>query len=128
MPELPEIETVVNALKKVVTGKKIKDVYLGEKGLRWPFPVKFKDKVVGKIIREPFRRGKYCILPLDKFNWILIHLGMSGQIRILNKKPNPSKHDHVIISLTGKIYIMLTDPRRFGCLDLVHGKLKNNVR
>ena len=126
MPELPEIETVVNALKKIVTHKKIKNVYLGNKGLRRPFPVNFKEKVIGKTLGKPFRRAKYCLLPLEEKQWVLIHLGMSGQIRILNKKPVLSKHDHVMISLTGGIYIMLTDPRRFGCLDLIQSNLHDN--
>ncbi len=74
MPELPEVETVRKALAKAVTNKKIIDIYYGNIGLRFPFPYKFKQRVIGKTLLKPRRIGNYCILPLDTKQKILFHL------------------------------------------------------
>jgi len=126
MPELPEVETVRQALEKAVTNKKIIGIYHGNIGLRFPFPYQFKQKIIGKTFLKPRRIGKYCILPLDSKQKILLHLGMSGKIRILGKKPKLGDHDHMLMYLEGEIYILLTDPRRFGFVDIIEGNEKNN--
>ena len=122
MPELPEVETITRALKKVVVGEKIKELYLGNKKLRFPYPNNFSKHVIGESFSIPFRRAKYCVLPLLNGKKIVIHLGMSGQIRILNEKVKIEKHDHVIIYLNNGIYIKYTDPRRFGFIKLLENK------
>ena len=122
MPELPEVETITRALKKVVVGETVKELYLGNKQLRFPYPKNFTKKIIGESFTVPFRRAKYCILPLSNENKIVMHLGMSGQVRILNEKVKIEKHDHLIIYLNNGIYIKYTDPRRFGFIKLIESK------
>ena len=126
MPELPEVETVRKALEKAVINKKIVDIFHGNRGLRFPFPYQFKKRVIGKTILKPRRIGKYCILPLNSNEKILLHLGMSGKIRILDKKPKLGDHDHMLMTLEDETYILLTDPRRFGFVDIIEGNEKSN--
>ena len=95
MPELPEVETVTRALEKTISNKKIINFYHGEKNLRFPFSRKHSKEIIGNKILRPYRLGKYCILPLSSKKNFLIHLGMSGKISILNKKPKIGKHDHI---------------------------------
>ena len=119
MPELPEVETVKRALDKTISNKKIIDFYHGEKNLRFPFPRKHSKEIIGNKILRPYRLGKYCLLPLSSRKNLLIHLGMSGKISILKKKPKMEKHDHILISLEGEIYLVYNDQRRFGFIDLI---------
>ena len=118
MPELPEVETVKRALDKTISNKKIIDFYHGEKNLRFPFSRKHSKEIIGNKILRPYRLGKYCILPLSSKKNLLIHLGMSGKISILKKRPKMGKHDHILISLEGEIYLVYNDQRRFGFIDL----------
>lgn len=126
MPELPEVETVKRALEKSIENKRIIDFYHGEKDLRFPFPKHYSKKLKGNIILKPFRIGKYCILPLSNKKNILLHLGMSGKILILNKKPEIGAHDHVLITLEGEIYILYNDQRRFGFIDIIDENIFDN--
>ena len=126
MPELPEVETVKNALSKVVVGAKVTNVFTGEKKLRIPFPNNFKKILIGRAFSKPFRRAKYCLLPIGNFEFLIIHLGMSGKIRILNFNPPPEKHDHLIISLDNEFHIIYNDTRRFGFVDIIKGDLDKN--
>jgi formamidopyrimidine-DNA glycosylase len=126
MPELPEVETVKRALEKSIENKRIIDFYHGEKDLRFPFPKHYLKKLKGNIILKPFRIGKYCILPLSNKKNILLHLGMSGKILILNKKPEIGAHDHVLITLEGEIYILYNDQRRFGFIDIIDENIFDN--
>ena len=126
MPELPEVETVKKALENSIKYKKIIDFYHGEKELRFPFPRVYLKKLKGNIILKPFRIGKYCILPLSNKKNILLHLGMSGKILILNKKPKIGPHDHILISLEGGIYILYNDQRRFGFITIIDEYIFDN--
>ena len=126
MPELPEVETVKRALEKSIENKRIIDFYHGKKDLRFPFPKYYSKKLKGNIILKPFRIGKYCILPLSNKKNILLHLGMSGKILILNKKPEIGAHDHVLITLEGEIYILYNDQRRFGFIDIIDENIFDN--
>ena len=98
MPELPEVETITKALKKVIVGKKITDIFLSGKKLRYPIPKNFKMDIIGQKFGMPFRKAKYCIIPISNNEKIILHLGMSGQkideIEYLNKigpEPNSKK-------------------------------------
>ena len=126
MPELPEVETVKKALEKSIKNKKIVGFYHGEKNLRFPFPKFYSKKLIGNKILKPIRIGKYCILPLSNKKNILLHLGMSGKISIFNKKPKIGRHDHVLISLEGGIYILYNDQRRFGFIDIIDENIYEN--
>ena len=120
MPELPEVETVCRALSNVVSSLKVKKVWLLRKNLRWPFPKNIEKRLVNETFLSPFRKGKYILIPTKNKNILLIHLGMSGSIKIEDKTTTLKKHDHFRIELeqkSKKIIITYNDPRRFGFID-----------
>lgn len=113
MPELPEVETTKRGIESHVVGKKIAQVIIRESRFRWPISRGFKQKVDGHIIRSIARRAKYILFELDH-GYFMIHLGMSGSLRIVESKTILKKHDHVDFQLpTGKC-LRFNDPRRFG--------------
>ena len=118
MPELPEVETVKRALVPVVTNKQIKSVFVGTKQLRWPFPSFLANMLNNKTCGAPLRRGKYILIPVTNKQILLIHLGMSGSIRIYTNRPNLQRHDHFGIEFEGDQWLVFNDPRRFGYIDL----------
>ena len=124
MPELPEVETVTRALSKIVNRSKVKSVEVYRKDLRWQVPDDLKEILENDIFEEPFRRGKYILIPTKKGNILLIHLGMSGQIKIKESIPTLLKHDHVRILIENKnsniFSITYNDPRRFGYVDYLN--------
>lgn len=118
MPELPEVEVTRRGIAPFLEGRCVTDVVLRHNGLRWPFPVADLQAVCGCVIRRTGRRGKYLLLHFDH-GVLLIHLGMSGHLRVLPVSIPPGKHDHVDLVLGGEI-LRMTDPRRFGAV-LWHG-------
>ena len=118
MPELPEVETVKRAIAPMTTGKRITDIFVSSKGLRWPFPQSLESALKGKRCGTPTRRGKYILIPVSNRQILLIHLGMSGSIRIYTNRPNLQKHDHFALGFEGGEWLVLCDPRRFGFVDL----------
>lgn len=115
MPELPEVETTLRGIEPHVSGHKITDVIIRQRSLRWPIPANFKKNICQQTLRHITRRGKYLLLNTDKGTAIL-HLGMSGSLRITGQDTPAEKHDHVdIIFDNGKV-LRFRDPRRFGCL------------
>ena len=124
MPELPEVETVTRALSKIVNRSKVKSVEIYRKDLRWQVPEDLKKTLENDIFEEPFRRGKYILIPTKKGNILLIHLGMSGQIKIKESIPSLIKHDHIRILIENKnskiFSITYNDPRRFGYVDYLN--------
>lgn len=119
MPELPEVEVTRRGLTPHLEAKPVTDVVLRHSGLRWPFPKNLKQRLVGKTIRATGRRGKYLLIHFDH-GTLIVHLGMSGHLRILPAKTLPEKHDHFDLELGGQV-MRLTDPRRFGAV-LWHGR------
>ncbi|OCG04645.1 bifunctional DNA-formamidopyrimidine glycosylase/DNA-(apurinic or apyrimidinic site) lyase [Gilliamella sp. wkB112] len=113
MPELPEVETSRQGILPYLKEQTIQQIIVRQPKLRWPV-----DKAIthaqGQVILDVKRRAKYLLLQLPN-NWIVIHLGMSGSLRILLNKQEPSKHDHVDLVLTNGVILRYTDPRRFGC-------------
>ena len=125
MPELPEVETVCRALSKVTKNFKIKKIEFYRKDLRWQVKDNIEITLENSIFMEPYRRGKYILIPTNMNNILLIHLGMSGQIRIKKKNDVILKHDHMRMIVTNnKKYFVVTynDTRRFGYIDLFHKK------
>lgn len=118
MPELPEVETVRTALEPVVAGQRIKTVRLTRGDLRWPLPDGLEKRLTGRLCSVPHRRSKYILVQLDQGETLLIHLGMSGAIRLYNHKPNFAKHDHFSVEMETGAWFVFSDPRRFGHLDL----------
>jgi formamidopyrimidine-DNA glycosylase len=120
MPELPEVETTRRGIAPHLIGRKIIGVTLRRSDLRWPIPREITEVLPGQRIEAVERRAKYLLLHTQPGSAIL-HLGMSGVLRVLPPDIAPGAHDHVDIHVdaasgkAGRI-LRFTDPRRFGCL------------
>ncbi len=120
MPELPEVETVMQGLMPVMDGQRILRADVRREGLRWPFPERFAARLTGARVQGMQRRAKYILMTLDRGESLLVHLGMSGKITIDESGAEPpAKHDHVVLDMENGTRILFNDPRRFGSLDLV---------
>ena len=115
MPELPEVETVKCGLKPHIENKTIKDVCIRHPQLRWPIPTDLKNQLITQQIIQITRRGKYLLIQIGS-GTLIIHLGMSGSLRVITKHIPPSRHCHVDIILSDKTIIRYNDPRRFGAI------------
>jgi formamidopyrimidine-DNA glycosylase len=115
MPELPEVETTRRGIAPHVEGRKVEAVVVREKRLRWPIPPSLARELPGQRIDSIERRAKYLILRTQA-GCLLVHLGMSGSLRIVGPDEAVRKHDHVDIQLAGKQILRFHDPRRFGCM------------
>lgn len=117
MPELPEVETTRRGLAPHLEGRRVGAVLLRRPDLRWPIPPEVPALLPGQRIHAVRRRAKYLLLDTDAGS-ALLHLGMSGSLRVLPAKTPVREHDHVDIALAGAPARVLrfNDPRRFGCL------------
>jgi formamidopyrimidine-DNA glycosylase len=116
MPELPEVETTRRGLAPHVEGQRIASVVLRRPDLRWPIPPEIPKLLPGHRVEAVRRRAKYLLLDTD-IGSALLHLGMSGSLRVLPDTTPVEAHDHVDIMLAGKGRVLrFNDPRRFGCL------------
>lgn len=115
MPELPEVETSRRGIEPHLLNKTIKNIEIRQHKLRWPIPKNLPQLANGKKIRAVCRRAKYIYLQLDNGN-IIIHLGMSGSLRICTSKTPAEKHDHIDITVSNNKTLRLRDPRKFGCV------------
>ena len=124
MPELPEVETVKQALVPALQNRKILSAYVGRKSLRWSLPCDLSNRLKNRHFINISRRGKYILMSLDNNEILLMHLGMSGSVRIHKRKPAIGKHDHFMLEMSslhgdeGQNFVVLNDPRRFGWIDL----------
>ena len=124
MPELPEVETVRRALAHVLEQHYIVDAFVGRDDLRWPLPENLAAHLLGRRFITIDRRGKYLLMLLDRQDILLLHLGMSGSIRIYDSPSILRKHDHIMLAISAspttaaKHYVVMNDPRRFGWVDL----------
>mgnify|MGYP003606217389 CR=1 FL=1 len=120
MPELPEVETTRRGLAPHLLGRRIVTVTLRRSDLRWPIPREVSERLPGQRIEAVERRAKYLLLHTAAGS-ALLHLGMSGLLRVLPPDTPPGPHDHVDIALEAGAdaaarVLRFTDPRRFGCL------------
>jgi formamidopyrimidine-DNA glycosylase len=115
MPELPEVETTRRGIAQAVTGQHVKNVIVRESRLRWRLPDDFAAQLERQNIREVGRRAKYLLLQLDR-GTLIVHLGMSGSLRVLPASTAALKHDHVDIVLESGHCLRFNDPRRFGSM------------
>ena len=136
MPELPEVETVKRAIDDAVVQHQIIDVVTSGKKMRWPIPEDINEQIITATVKEVLRRGKYILITTkkdDEEKVILIHLGMSGSVRIYDKGQefNNQPHDHMIIRTDhkdGGKTLVLNDPRRFGGVDIIpKSKVENHT-
>ncbi|MEW6332248.1 MAG: bifunctional DNA-formamidopyrimidine glycosylase/DNA-(apurinic or apyrimidinic site) lyase [Pseudomonadota bacterium] len=115
MPELPEVETTRRGIEPYVTGRRVLRVVVREPRLRWRVTPKLVREFSGQTVRSVTRRGKYLLLATAAGTAIL-HLGMSGNLRVVPATQAADPHDHVDIVLDSGDCLRLRDPRRFGCL------------
>ena len=117
MPELPEVETTRAGIEPHIKGKILIDFHVRQKALRWP--VELPDTIKGERVNEVGRRGKYLLLRMDP-GCLIIHLGMSGSLRVVQECAAASQHDHLDIAFDGSM-LRLNDPRRFGSVHFHKG-------
>lgn len=114
MPELPEVEVTRRGVAPHVEGRIVSDVLLRHAGLRWPFPSGLREILLQRTLLRTGRRGKYLLLHFDH-GTLLVHLGMSGSLRVLPAASPIRLHDHFELVM-GEQSLRLNDPRRFGAV------------
>ena len=123
MPELPEVEVTRRGVAPQIEGRVVEQAVFRREGLRWPFPPGLSELLAGRRITHTDRRGKYLLIGFEH-GTLIVHLGMSGHLRVLPPGIEPRKHDHfdlVVNGPEGRQVLRLHDPRRFGAV-LWHGK------
>lgn len=124
MPELPEVEVTRRGVAPHLEGRVVTGVVLRHSGLRWPFPADLAQRLCGRTVRATGRRGKYLLIGFDH-GTLIVHLGMSGHLRILPVATPPQRHDHFDL-VVGDCLLRMTDPRRFGAV-LWHGEDEGEI-
>jgi formamidopyrimidine-DNA glycosylase len=131
MPELPEVETVMQGLRPALEGARIETVVTNRPDLRFPLPPRFADRLKGRVIAGLSRRAKYILADLDGADVLVVHLGMTGRFQVERTDasvtpgafyydgPRDPKHDHVVFHLSNGSSVTFNDARRFGFMDLV---------
>ena len=115
MPELPEVETSRRGIAPWVENRRIRDVVVRDRRLRWPVPTAIDEELPGELVHALKRRAKYLLFETGK-GTAMLHLGMSGSVRIIDADEPAGKHDHVDIRLDSGKALRFRDPRRFGSL------------
>lgn len=117
MPELPEVETTVRGLRRVLDGRRLSSVEPRRADLRRAFPVDLGQRLTGARVDRVGRRAKYGLVDTDRGDTMIFHLGMSGRWRI--DPDDIGDHDHLLLTTGDGHRLALNDPRRFGSVDLV---------
>ncbi|MGH8614245.1 MAG: bifunctional DNA-formamidopyrimidine glycosylase/DNA-(apurinic or apyrimidinic site) lyase [Gammaproteobacteria bacterium] len=115
MPELPEVEITRRGIVPHVLGQRVEQVIIRQPKLRWPVPQILTTELAGQTIEDIVRRAKYLLLHTHR-GCLILHLGMSGSLRVLPAAIPAGKHDHVDLVLANGVYLRLRDPRRFGAV------------
>ncbi len=113
MPELPEVETTRRGVEPHVTGMRISELIIRRYDLRQPISADIS-ALEGRRIRAVMRRSKYLLFEIDDGSTLLVHLGMSGSLRVVDPAEAWKKHDHVGMTLETGRQLRFHDPRRFG--------------
>ncbi len=115
MPELPEVETTRRGVAPLVEGLEITAINVRAPKLRWPFPVRLDAALVGQSFECVRRRAKYLLFQTAR-GTLILHLGMSGSLRVVPTSTPLRPHDHFDIEFAGGTCLRLRDPRRFGAV------------
>lgn len=132
MPELPEVQTIVDGIEPYLLNKKIVNCNVYVKKLRWKLQANLARKITGSKVLKISRRAKYIIISGRNF-YLTIHLGMTGTLRIANKGDFREKHDHFELYLSSNLILRFNDPRKFGMIfysddsPLLSNKLLTNL-
>ncbi|ORU93535.1 MAG: DNA-formamidopyrimidine glycosylase [Cycloclasticus sp. symbiont of Bathymodiolus heckerae] len=125
MPELPEVETTCRGIAPHIEGKRVASVIVRQKQLRWPISPEISSVLPSLNINNVSRRAKYLFISTDK-GTLIIHLGMSGSLRVINADIPPEKHEHIDIIFDDNSCLRYKDPRRFGCLLWTSGPINEH--
>ncbi|MBO67128.1 MAG: DNA-formamidopyrimidine glycosylase [Acidiferrobacteraceae bacterium] len=120
MPELPEVETTARGIIPVVRNQIVEAVTIRQHRLRWDVPSSLKSLIQNRQVFEVARRAKYLLL-IFEHGALLIHLGMSGRLKILDCGVKPERHDHVDLVFSSGKMLRFNDPRRFGSIRWLDG-------
>lgn len=120
MPELPEVEVTRLGLAPRLTGRRVSRAIARVAALRYPLPPRLPQQLQGKLLRGIVRRAKYLLFDFGDGH-LLIHLGMSGSLRLTGIDQMAEKHDHLDIAFDGEV-LRLRDPRRFGAVLWLEGE------
>lgn len=115
MPELPEVETTRRGIAPHVIGRRVARIDVYDRRLRWPVPADLEARLHGRVIERIDRRSKYLLFHVDT-GALLVHLGMTGTLRVFRDPPPRLAHDHVDIVLDDGTLLRYRDPRRFGAM------------
>ncbi len=121
MPELPEVETTRRGIEPHVVGQPIQHVHVRQPMLRWPVTDGLAQALTGKVIRRVIRRAKYLLFETYDGR-MMVHLGMSGSLRVLPREVAPEAHDHLDIVFANGTLLRYRDPRRFGSVFWLPGE------
>jgi formamidopyrimidine-DNA glycosylase len=127
MPELPEVEVTRRGIEPHVAGRRVERVDVRNRALRWPVPETLAQSLDKRVIRKVERRGKYLLFETDP-GWLIVHLGMTGTLRVLRNQPDlpaVAPHDH-IDWIFDDFILRFRDPRRFGSV-LWHSRSDGGV-
>lgn len=119
MPELPEVETTRRGLAPHIVGQTIRSIVVRNPALRWEVPLHLPRTLPGGVVQGIERRGKYLLLRIEgnkQPGWLILHLGMSGSLRIVTADAAPGPYDHFDLVLANGRALRLRDPRRFGAV------------
>ncbi|MET0660931.1 MAG: bifunctional DNA-formamidopyrimidine glycosylase/DNA-(apurinic or apyrimidinic site) lyase, partial [Steroidobacteraceae bacterium] len=120
MPELPEVETTRRGIEAALVGRTVTSAVFHERRLRWTVPTDFASRLRGQRVRAVKRRAKYLLVELER-GTLIVHLGMSGSLRLVTSDAPRLTHDHVELRLDDGNVLRFNDPRRFGSVHFVTG-------
>lgn len=121
MPELPEVETVCRGMEQTLSNQVVSSVRVYRRDLRRIVSDDFESALIGRRLVRFLRRGKYIVMENDRGRFFILHLGMSGRVRLFSKTEalDLQKHDHVVIKTMDGVTAVYHDPRRFGFFDVL---------
>lgn len=115
MPELPEVETTRRGIEPLVVNKTVARVVIHNPALRWPVPDELREELLGQNLHTLARRSKYLLFGFDR-GTLIVHLGMTGHLRVTSSGAERRKHDHVEVIFTDGSALRYNDSRRFGAI------------
>ena len=119
MPELPEVETTRRGIEPALVGGRVVELVIRERRLRWPIVADLEDVIRRQVVRRVDRRAKYILIVFDP-GTLIVHLGMSGSLRVLDHSIPPRPHDHWDLVMDSGKLLRFHDPRRFGSAHWTH--------
>ena len=118
MPELPEVESTRRGIERALSGQSVRELRVYDHRLRWPVDERIAPQLAGQAVLGVGRRAKYLLLRLER-GTLILHLGMSGNLRVLPAATPRLKHDQFDLLISSGLAVRFNDPRRFGSMKLV---------